>query len=60
MCGKKSCRTGELDEAPLNCPSLEKDDVEKIKELYLDEENRKLAYNSALYGVGGVFEKNKA
>lgn len=47
ICGNHSCRTGTLDKTPLNCPCNE-EEQDHIKELYLKEENKKIAYCSAL------------
>lgn len=58
MCGNRSCKTGELDKLPANCPCIEKEQG-KVKELYLDEENQKLAYNSALTEAEGYCQKTR-
>lgn len=59
MCSEKNCKTGKLEKIPLNCPCNEKEEQEKIKELYLKEENYKLAYNSALVEAEGYCEKTR-
>ncbi|HHV65720.1 MAG TPA: DUF1847 domain-containing protein [Peptococcaceae bacterium] len=58
MCGKGTCRTGELDKTPLNCPSHE-EAQEKIKELYQNEDNKKMAYCSALTEAEGYCRKTR-
>ena len=58
MCGNRSGRTGELDKAPLNCPCNE-EEQEKVKELYQDEDNKKLAYCSALTEAEGYCKKTR-
>ena len=47
LCAKKACDAGELDKLPKNCPCREIDKQEENKKLYQDDENNKLAYNSA-------------
>ena len=46
-CTKYVCRTGNLEEAPLNCPCRELDNIEEVKKFYLEKENMNLAHNSA-------------
>ena len=58
MCGSRSCRTGELDKAPLNCPCKESEQ-EQIKELYQDADNNKLAYWSAMTEAEGYCKKTR-
>jgi uncharacterized metal-binding protein len=48
MCREKFCDIGELDKAPNNCPSKDKEEIAKYKELYKQEENYNIAYNSAI------------
>ena len=59
MCSEHYCKTGELEKLPLNCPCNEKEEQEKIKELYLEHENYKLAYNSALVEAEGYCKKTR-
>lgn len=59
MCSERKCKTGELEKLPLNCPCNEKEEQEKIKELYIEEENHKLAYNSALVEAEGYCKKTR-
>lgn len=58
MCKNRSCETGALDKVPLNCP-CSKEEQKKIKELYLNEENRKIAYCSALTEAEGYCKKTR-
>ncbi|HEY5562890.1 MAG TPA: DUF1847 domain-containing protein [Clostridiaceae bacterium] len=59
MCSGHYCKTGKLEKLPLNCPSNEKEEFEKIKEFYLEDENYKLAYNSALVEAEGYCKKTR-
>lgn len=59
MCREHYCKKGELEKLPLNCPCNEKEEQEKIKELYHDEENYKLAHNSALVEAEGYCKKTR-
>lgn len=59
MCSIHSCRTGELDKTPLCCPCNEKEEQDNIKELYLNAENKKLAYCSALTEAEGYCRKTR-
>ena len=58
-CQKHSCRTGDLENAPLNCPCRDTDELEKIKEQYQDPEISKLAYYSALVESEGYCRKTR-
>jgi uncharacterized metal-binding protein len=58
MCSKHNCKTGDLEEKPLNCLCKEEEQKE-IKELYSDEENKKLAYYSALTEAEGYCKKTR-
>jgi uncharacterized metal-binding protein len=57
-CGKNSCETGKLDDAPKNCPGAEAG-LDEIRKLYEDETNRKLAVNSALTEADGYCQKTR-
>jgi uncharacterized metal-binding protein len=57
-CGCKCCRTGELDITPINCPCNEQEQ-ESIKALYSQEQNRKIAYCSAITEAQGYCEKTR-
>lgn len=56
ICKEHYCRKGELEKLPQNCPCNEQKEQEKIKQLYLETENHKLAYNSALVEAEGYCE----
>ena len=58
MCATKGCETGKLDKAPLNCLCRE-EEQEAVKERYLDAENKKLAYCSALTEAEGYCQKTR-
>ncbi len=59
MCSEHNCKSGQLEKVPVNCPCNKKEKQEKIKELYLEEENFKLAYNSAIVEAEGYCEKTR-
>lgn len=59
MCNKHSCEKGECEKLPLNCPSNEKEELDKTKELYIKDENYKIAYNSALVEADGYCKKTR-
>jgi uncharacterized metal-binding protein len=59
VCSEHNCRTGALEKLPLNCPCTEKEEQEKTKKLYLEEDNNKLAYNSALVEAEGYCNKTR-
>ncbi|MBM7871363.1 putative metal-binding protein [Clostridium pascui] len=59
MCSEHNCKRGELQKLPSNCPCNEKEEQEKLKKLYLQEENYKLAYNSALVEAEGYCKKTR-
>lgn len=52
-CLKHSCRNGDLSNAPTNCPCRELEKIEEIKKYYLEDDNMKLAHNSALVEAEG-------
>lgn len=52
-CKKHSCKSGNLEDAPLNCPCRELEKIQEIKKFYLEDENMKLAHNSALVEAEG-------
>ena len=39
-CKKHSCRNGNLEDAPINCPCRELEKIEEIKKYYRSEERR--------------------
>ncbi|WP_372713525.1 DUF1847 domain-containing protein [Ilyobacter sp.] len=61
ICKVHACRTGEKEKMPKNCPCLEKDRdvIDKSKELYKDEENAMIAYQSALIESWGYCKKTR-
>lgn len=59
MCSEHYCKKGELEKLPGNCPCDEKEEIEEIKKLYLEDENYKLAYNSALVEAEGYCKKTR-
>jgi uncharacterized metal-binding protein len=58
LCSIHACNKKELDKAPPNCPSLD-DKMDRIKEIYKDEENAKIAKASALVVSDGYGEKTR-
>ncbi|WPC43793.1 DUF1847 domain-containing protein [Clostridium sp. JS66] len=59
MCSEHYCKKGELEKLPVNCPCNEKEEQEKIKNLYSEDENYKLAHNSALVEAEGYCRKTR-
>lgn len=59
MCSEHNCRKGELERLPSNCPCNEQKEMEEIKKLYQEEENYKLAHNSALVEAEGYCRKTR-
>ena len=59
MCHKHSCKTGNMEDAPENCPCREGEKQEEIKSLYNDEENKNIAYHSALVESEGYCKKTR-
>ncbi|MEL7654653.1 MAG: DUF1847 domain-containing protein [Bacillota bacterium] len=57
QCKIHSCRSGELEMMPGNCPCGE--DQTEIKELYKDEIDQKIAYQAALVEAEGYCEKTR-
>ncbi|WHH58825.1 DUF1847 domain-containing protein [Petroclostridium sp. X23] len=58
-CSGHYCQKGELEKLPLNCPCNNEEELEKIKELYLQDENYKLAYYSALVEAQGYGKQTR-
>ena len=52
-CTKISCKKGDMDNLPANCPCRETENIEKFKKLYKDPEDFKIAHNSALVEAEG-------
>ncbi|OAA82843.1 DUF1847 domain-containing protein [Clostridium ljungdahlii] len=59
MCKEHFCKKGELENLPSNCLCREDEEQEKIKKLYLEDENAKLSYNSALVEAEGYCKKTR-
>jgi len=59
MCSEHYCKKQNAEKLPLNCPGNEKEEIEKIKALYLDEENSRLSYNAALVESEGYCRKTR-
>ncbi|NMM65746.1 DUF1847 domain-containing protein [Clostridium sp. P21] len=59
MCSEHYCKKGELKKLPVNCPCNEKEEQEKIKKLYSEDENYKLAHNSVLVEAEGYCKKTR-
>lgn len=57
-CSKHSCRSGQLDDAPKNCPCLA-ERQESIVERYFEEQNRTIAYASAQTESEGYCKKTR-
>lgn len=58
-CTKHVCRTGDLTDAPLNCPCRDLEKVEDIKKFYLEKENMMLAHESALVEAEGYCQQTR-
>lgn len=48
LCNDKPCRRAEEEKYPKNCPTREVEELEEIMDLYNEEENYNISYNSAL------------
>ena len=57
MCKEHNCRRGGLEKLPLNCPCNEEQEI--IKKIYLEDENYKWAYHSALAERQGYCQKTR-
>lgn len=58
MCSGHTCRTGNLEKLPSDCPCGDEESL-RAKEFYQDEENYKIAYHSALVEAGGYGQKTR-
>lgn len=58
-CSILACRKGDLSKAPKNCPCHEKTKIDEIKELYNQEQNKILAYNSAKVEAEGYCKNTR-
>lgn len=52
-CNKISCKKGDMDNLPSNCPCREEDKIKEITKLYKEPQNYKIAHNSALVEAEG-------
>jgi uncharacterized metal-binding protein len=52
-CKIRSCRDEVAENSPANCPSLDTEEMSKIKELYMEPENKKLAHVAAIVESSG-------
>lgn len=59
ICSNKPCRKGDKENYPKNCPTREIEEINKLKELYKEEENHRLSYNSALVESEGYCKKTR-
>lgn len=48
LCNNKPCRIADAENYPKNCPTKEVEEIDNIKALYLEDENYKISFNSAL------------
>ncbi len=58
-CKERYCKTGELEKISSTCPCQEETIIEDVKELYKEEENKIMAYHSALVEAEGYCEKTR-
>lgn len=58
MCSVHTCRTGDAEKMPTGCPCGH-EESQKVKDLYLLEENHKIAYQSALVEAEGYCRKTR-
>lgn len=53
FCAKNCCGSGEMDNLPTNCPCLETEEQEKIRQEYENPQNRMIARNAAMVEAEG-------
>jgi uncharacterized metal-binding protein len=58
-CNIHACQTGDLSKTPKNCPCLETEDKELTKRHYKEEQNYKIAHNSAAVEAEGYCRKTR-
>jgi len=58
VCEEHFCRSGKLEKLPGNCPSKETD-KDRMKEIYFEEENYRIAYHSAGVEADGYCDKTR-
>ncbi len=56
-CGQVGCKFGDLTKTLPSCPSKDEQLQEEVKQKYLEEENRKIAYNAALVEAEGYCQQ---
>lgn len=59
ICSEKNCKNGTLEKVPGNCPCKEETEMEAVKKLYFEEENYKLAHDSAVLEAEGYCKKTR-
>ena len=58
LCSGHYCESGELEKTPPNCPCND-EEIDKIKELYFEDENYNLAFHSALVEAEGYCNQTR-
>ena len=58
VCKSHYCRSGEQEKTTINCPCND-EEIPKVKELYLEDENYNLAFHSALVEAEGYCKKTR-
>ncbi len=58
-CGIDACEKDDPSKFPLNCPCLLKEEMEEVKKLYEEGDNKKLAHEAALTEAIGYCEKTR-
>lgn len=59
ICNKHICKSGNLENMPGNCPCGDSKTQEEIRQIYLQEENKNIAYHSALVEAEGYCRKTR-
>lgn len=58
-CHDKSCEKEESDNYPVNCPTLDEEEIEKIKKIYDEDDNKKFAKISAIVESSGYCKNTR-
>lgn len=58
-CKIQGCDTGDLSNVPKNCPCLDRDELEKIKATYQNEDDMKIAHAAALTESAGYCKQTR-
>jgi len=58
-CKENSCKQENPENYPINCPSREKEEIEKIKEIYKEDDNEKFAKISAVVESSGYCKNTR-